>query len=118
MWLKRAGVTDVNPARGPHFTHGALALDTAADGLGVALGIDVIAAGDIAAGRLIEPFDLRIPLPSAYYIVSPEARSGQSHIAAFRDWLLQEVDAHAAAGVLRKSGPDPATSFRPPGIVR
>ena len=91
MWLKRAGVTDVNPARGPHFTHGALALDAAADGLGVALGIDVIAAGDIAAGRLVAPFELRLPLPSAYYIVSPEARAEEPHVTAFRDWLLQEA---------------------------
>lgn len=98
MWLKRAGVTDVNPARGPHFTHGALALQAAADGLGVALAMDVMAADDIAGGRLMAPFDLRIPLPAAYYIVSPEARAGQPHIAAFRNWLLQEVKGHAAPG--------------------
>jgi LysR family glycine cleavage system transcriptional activator len=91
MWLKRAGVSDVNPARGPHFTHGALALEAAADGLGVALAIDVIAAGDIAAGRLVQPFELKIPLPSAYYVVSPEAHADQPHVAAFRDWLLEEA---------------------------
>ena len=91
MWLKRAGVTDVNPARGPHFTHGALGLQAAADGLGVALAMDVIAADDIAAGRLVAPFDLSIPLPAAYYVVSPEARAEEPHVTAFREWLLQEA---------------------------
>jgi len=91
MWLKRAGVTDINPARGPHFTHGALGLQAAAEGLGVALAMDVIAAGDIAVGHLVAPFDLRIPLPSAYYVVSPEARADEPHVTAFREWLLQEA---------------------------
>ena len=40
----------------------ALALQAAADGLGVALAMDAIAADDIAAGRLVAPFDLSIPL--------------------------------------------------------
>jgi LysR family transcriptional regulator, glycine cleavage system transcriptional activator len=97
MWLKRAGVTDVNPARGPHFTHGALALEAAADGLGVALAMDVIAAGDIAAGRLVQPFELKVPLPSAYYVVSPESQADQPHVAAFRNWLLEEAKANATA---------------------
>jgi LysR family glycine cleavage system transcriptional activator len=105
MWLKRAGVTDVNPARGPHFTHGALALEAAADGLGVALAMDVIAAGDIAAGRLVQPFELKVPLPAAYYVVSPENQADQPHVAAFRTWLLEEAQADAVAALHEAHAP-------------
>ena len=91
IWL--AGATDVNPGRGSHFTHGALALQAAADGLGVALAMDVLATGDITAGRLVAPLALKLPLPMAYYVVSPAARVNLPHVVAFRDWLLEEARA-------------------------
>jgi LysR family glycine cleavage system transcriptional activator len=92
VWLRLAGATDVNPGRGSHFTHGALALQAAADGLGVALAMDVLAAEDIAAGRLAAPFALKVALPLAYYVVSPGASGRQPHVVAFREWLLREAE--------------------------
>lgn len=93
MWLRAAGAAEVNAGRGAHFTHGALALQAATDGLGVALAMDVLAAADIAAGRLIAPFDLSVPLALAYYVVSPTARAQPPQVKAFREWLLQEAEA-------------------------
>jgi LysR family glycine cleavage system transcriptional activator len=92
VWLRLAGATEVNPVRGSHFTHGALALQAAADGLGVALAMDVLAAQDIAAGRLVAPFALKVPLPLAYYVVSPGAAAGRPQVVAFREWLLHEAE--------------------------
>ncbi|HTE16158.1 MAG TPA: transcriptional regulator GcvA [Burkholderiales bacterium] len=91
MWLRHAGATEVNPGRGSHFTHSALALQAAADGLGVALAMDVLAAEDVAAGRLVAPFALKVLLPLAYYVVAPAVRSGQPQVDAFRAWLLREA---------------------------
>jgi LysR family glycine cleavage system transcriptional activator len=91
QWLRLAGTIDVNPGRGSHFTHGALALQAAADGLGVALAMDILASEDIASGKLAAPFTLKLPLPCAYYVVSPGARADEPHVAAFRNWLLQEA---------------------------
>jgi LysR family transcriptional regulator, glycine cleavage system transcriptional activator len=91
VWLNRAGVLNADATRGPHLSHAALALDAAADGLGVALTIEPLAAVDLATGRLVAPFDLRVPLSSAYYVVCQQARENQPHIAAFREWLLAEV---------------------------
>jgi LysR family transcriptional regulator, glycine cleavage system transcriptional activator len=96
-WLNRAGATSVDATRGPHLSHAALALDAAADGLGVALTIEPLAAPDLAAGRLVAPFPLRILLSSAYYVVCPEGRADQPHIVAFRDWLLAEAQALTAS---------------------
>ena len=45
-------------------------------------------AEDIAAGRLIQPFDLLASDGHAYYLVYPEARRNAPKIKAFRDWLL------------------------------
>src|SRR5690606_13359571 len=52
MWLRAAGVTGVDPARGLRFNQVTLALDAAAGGRGVSLARSVFAAEDLAAGRL------------------------------------------------------------------
>jgi LysR family glycine cleavage system transcriptional activator len=101
-WLNRAGVKNVDATRGPHFSHAALALDAAADGLGVALTMDTLAAADLATGRLIAPFELRVPVSSAYYVVCQEARANQPHIAAFREWLLAEAGATGRTGTRKR----------------
>lgn len=91
VWLRAAGVDGVDAQRGPRFSHAALALDAAAEGLGVILGVPALAAGDLAAGRLVAPFALRIPARHAYYLVCPEASVKRPEITSFREWLLREV---------------------------
>jgi LysR family transcriptional regulator, glycine cleavage system transcriptional activator len=90
LWLRLAGVPDVPARRGPVFTDSAMVVQAAAEGQGVALARRVLAAGDLAAGRLIQPFDVSIPHDLAYYLVCPEATADQPKIAAFRSWLLAE----------------------------
>jgi len=85
-----------------HLGGGALALDAAADGLGVALTMETLAAADLATGRLMAPFELRIPLSSAYYVVCPAARANQPHIAAFREWLLAEASTTERRGTRKR----------------
>jgi LysR family glycine cleavage system transcriptional activator len=57
----------------------------------------VLAAGDIAAGRLIRPFDVTIPRDLAYYLVCPANTAEQPKVAAFRAWLLKESRTQAEA---------------------
>jgi LysR family transcriptional regulator, glycine cleavage system transcriptional activator len=75
MWLLAAGVTDVNPSRGIHFRETALAIQAAVEGQGVALGNTSLVSDDLAAGRLVRPFDLsmRGPARFAYHLVAPRA---------------------------------------------
>lgn len=96
-WFDAAGVEGVELTRGPRFNHAALALDAAADGMGVALGNPLLASADIAAGRLITPFPLVVPLHAAYYLVCQGEGSEQPGLAAFRAWLLEEVRAYREA---------------------
>ena len=97
LWLRLAGVPGVPARRGPVFTDSGVVVQAAAEGQGVALARRVLAAGDLAAGRLIQPFDVSIPHDLAYYLVCPEATAEQPKIAAFRDWLLAESRAQARA---------------------
>ncbi|TDJ16861.1 MAG: transcriptional regulator, partial [Gammaproteobacteria bacterium] len=62
------------------------------DGQGVALVGDVLVADDIAAGRLIRPFDLSFPAAFAYYIVCPLITAERPRVVAFREWLLEEAE--------------------------
>ncbi len=116
MWLEAAGVSGVDPARGSHFSHASLALAAAVDGLGVALNLSVLAAEHIVAGHLVIPFDPGIPLTSAYYLLTPEAKETDPHLAAFREWLLKEARAHQAIcpdpQLLAVSNDPPVADFR------
>lgn len=91
VWLDAAGVAGLDAARGPRFSHSGLALDAAIDGLGVALGISLLADHDVADGRLVMPFALSLPSPFAYYLVYPEGSAHRPQLAAFRAWLLDEA---------------------------
>lgn len=52
-----------------------------------------IVADDLAAGRLIEPFALRIPSGMAYYLVAPPLMFQSRKVAAFHGWLRQQIAA-------------------------
>ena len=84
MWLEHAGVT-VAPGRSLGFSHSNMVFDAAIDGLGVALGRSIMVADDLAAGRLVKPFDLSLKAEFAYYLVCPPT---QAKVKAFRDWVF------------------------------
>ena len=95
MWLLAAGVQGVDPTRGPSFNQETLAIQAAIDGQGVVLTSSVLAGDDLAAGRLVRPFELSLcdPVDFGYYLVSPEETADQPKVAAFRDWILEEAAA-------------------------
>ena len=90
-WLEAAGAKRVDASRGPHFSQPDHALQAAIDGAGVVLGWRYLAADDIAAGRLVQPFSLALPLGSSFYLVYPEAHTVRSKIVILRDWLMEET---------------------------
>jgi DNA-binding transcriptional LysR family regulator len=64
-------------------------LQAAVDGMGVALALSVLAAADLAAGRLaaILPRGPRLRLKPYCYIVAADAPQGARQ---FADWLQRE----------------------------
>lgn len=91
MWLMAAGVSDMNPSRGPGFQHSNLVIQAAVAGLGVALGRSALVADELASGRLVKPFEISLPAEFAYYAVCPEGGADRPKVKAFRDWLLSEA---------------------------
>jgi LysR family transcriptional regulator, glycine cleavage system transcriptional activator len=97
LWLERAGVQGIDVQRGPVFEDSAMLLDAAAEGQGVALGRSALVVADLAAGRLVQPFDISLPFALTHYLVCPEATADRPKIAAFRAWLLAEARAQEQA---------------------
>lgn len=96
-WLKAAKVKNIDVNRGLHFNHGNLAINAAVDGQGVVLSMQALASGDIAAGRLVTPFNIALPLEYAYYLITLQEVTDNPQITAFRDWLLQEAQEEEAS---------------------
>ena len=91
VWLKAAGVQDVDLSHGAHFSHAVLAFEAAAEGHGVVATMPLLAESDLNAARLVTPFALRAPLESTYYMVCAEPVAGRKDVAEFRKWLLAEA---------------------------
>jgi LysR family glycine cleavage system transcriptional activator len=99
MWMLAAGVRDFDDSRGLRFSQTSLAIQAAIDGHGVALGDSALVADDIAAGRLVQPFEMALKGPPqfAYYVISPEETADEPMVRAFREWVLSEAGQSAAA---------------------
>lgn len=79
------------PSGGLRFDTINMALEAAARGLGIALGRLPLVADDLAAGRLVAV--LGPPRPSSvgyWFVTSPDAMT-RPEVAAFHDWLRQEL---------------------------
>jgi LysR family glycine cleavage system transcriptional activator len=100
MWMMAAGVTDYEEVGGLRFGQTSFAIQAAIDGQGVALGDSNLVADDIAAGRLVKPFELslRAPPQFSYYVISPLETADQPMVKAFREWALREAALTSQSG--------------------
>lgn len=90
-WLKAAGVLNVDASRGTHFNLPDHGLQGAIDGAGIVMGWRSLWAADVKAGRVVEPFDLILPLGSTFYLTYPESYSLRPNISVLRNWLMREL---------------------------
>ena len=97
-WLLAAGVEGVDAERGITVTDSSMLLRAAIAGQGVALARSVLAADEIASGRLVRPFDVDVPTEYAYYLAYPEKSADQPNVVAFREWILEEARAGGDRG--------------------
>jgi LysR family glycine cleavage system transcriptional activator len=91
MWLRAAGVNNVDASRGPRYNQASLVIEAAILGRGVALTKSALAAGDIEAGRLVRPFSTVLPVDFAYYFVAPKAKLNLPKVAFFLEWLRKQA---------------------------
>jgi LysR family glycine cleavage system transcriptional activator len=93
-WFAAAGVQNFDPSQRPDTYLGAqqqLEGMAAMAGQGFALINPYFFPGDLAAGRLVQPFDLLATSGRSYWLVYPKARRRSAKIEAFRDWVISEV---------------------------
>lgn len=94
-WLENAGLASraIDPEPGLRINDSAAVIQAAIAGSGVALGRSTLAAGDLAAGRIVRPFGEAQPFEFAYYVVGRKLSFARPGVAALRDWLLMEAQA-------------------------
>ena len=98
LWLTAAGLpASLAKRRGLNFDQSFMATQAAIEGLGVALGRSNFVEDDVAAGRLVVPFDVVLPAQAGFYVVAPEAHADAPKIKLFREWLMQSVGPGAVA---------------------
>lgn len=66
-------------------------MQAAIDGAGVVLGRVVLAEGDVAAGRLVRPFEITLPLNVSYFLVRSDGGPPRHEIRCFREWLFRSM---------------------------
>lgn len=89
LWLEAAGMNPDLAALGPHFTDTNLVVQAALRGQGIVNPGLAVVRDDLAAGRLVQPFDIEIK-GSAYYVVAPSFQKLRPQARAFVNWLLAE----------------------------
>ncbi|KGJ92978.1 transcriptional regulator GcvA [Colwellia psychrerythraea] len=92
-WFKQVGVKGGNVNHGPIFSHSAMVLQAALHGQGIALAYSVLAKPDIDSGRLVCPFNDVLVSKNAYFIVCRDNQKDIGKITAFRQWMLDMVEA-------------------------
>lgn len=93
-WLRNAGATTKAPEaplRIREFGDISLVIEAAVSGLGVGMAWQSLVEEDIASGRLVALFPEQ-PLNNAYHFVCPPQRLALPGVAAFRDWLIEEIN--------------------------
>ncbi len=91
MWLKTAGLDDIDATKGPMLTTDSLAVEAAISGVGVALLSEFLVEPEIASGRLVKPFDLVLTSSYQYWFLCPPSHLERPKVAAFRAWLLDRL---------------------------
>lgn len=90
-WLTAAGVGRINSNHGLIIDDSNSLLLATLNGHGVALGRTPLIDVDVAAGRLVTPFQLSISCPLAYFLIHPEHKSDHPAIAPFSHFVMAEM---------------------------
>jgi LysR family glycine cleavage system transcriptional activator len=99
-WLAAAGLGRPRWGhRGPRLADGALILQAARAGQGVALSRRRLAAGQLRSGTLVQPFGPDLPLGPSYWLVLPPRGTPLSAAAsAFAGWVRDVVRTEVPSG--------------------
>jgi LysR family glycine cleavage system transcriptional activator len=107
-WLEAAVQGPVEFAGEAVFHLQLTSLEAAVDGLGIAIGRTPLVNRDLASGRLVEPFNVRVPSSSAYFVTSPNSKAKLKKVELFREWAIERLGKNADT-----AAPHPSSSGSP-----
>lgn len=90
-WLRGCGVDCAKNLPGLSVKDPALAMQAAADGLGLAIGYLELIDRDLNAGNLVVACDQLVKHEFSYYLVYSRPLEQQASLQLFRDWLVGEL---------------------------
>ena len=90
-WLRAHGATGIDPTKGLIFDQPHLALQAAAQGLGVAMADRALAQRELDAGTLSIPFGGGLPRRQGYYVVGPPKARDSLIVGRFWRWLVAQA---------------------------
>jgi LysR family glycine cleavage system transcriptional activator len=92
LWLTAADLpSDLAHHRSVSYDLIFMTVQAAIEGQGVAMGRTSYVQDDIAAGRLVVPFQIKLPEESGFYLVAPAGLREKPKLAMFREWLLKSA---------------------------
>jgi LysR family glycine cleavage system transcriptional activator len=106
-WLSAAGVPDLKPRKQLFIDDTNVRLEAAIKGQGIALTGRERVADELAAKRLVAPFDTSLG-GFAYYLVYPKGALSRPAVRAFRDWIFAEAQADRGETSAAEPPPDSA----------
>ncbi|MDX1375601.1 MAG: transcriptional regulator GcvA [Burkholderiales bacterium] len=92
LWSRAAGLARFTPREALWLDSYAACIDACEQGLGLALGLLPLEQRRIDAGRLVAPFEVRLPNPRGLHLVYRPGDGEREEIRAFRDWLLEQLE--------------------------
>ncbi len=90
-WIGLAHASSVDPSSGAMFESSALSFEAALHDMGAAMGLRALVAPEIAAGRLVRPFEYTYRDGSSFYLVYSEKLADNIRIKRFCNWILKEA---------------------------
>jgi LysR family transcriptional regulator, glycine cleavage system transcriptional activator len=93
LWLDAAGVKEVAPQNRVAVDSYILAQEMAVEGRGVAMTIGPFASEEIKLGRLVQPFELRVPHRHQWFFACSSENRKKEKVQRFETWLMDQVAA-------------------------
>jgi LysR family glycine cleavage system transcriptional activator len=89
LWLDHVGARGVDGNVGPSFETLDMATNAAMQGFGVAISDWTLVGEDVAARRLVMPFETLVATGMRYYFVYPDGVAHQQKVTLFSEWIAE-----------------------------
>jgi LysR family transcriptional regulator, glycine cleavage system transcriptional activator len=104
LWLDAMGIKGVKLSDRLAFDSYLLAQEAAAEGRGIAMTIGPFASEELKSGRLVQPFDSKIPHRLDWQLAYRSESRTRPKIARFENWLMKQIAADPSLEPYRITG--------------